>query len=193
MNLKKLYELENKQNARLISLREEHEKMRAECDAMRDRLPQILIEKGQDDAEKLATELNKKSMLVEAQETSIHQLEANGCIYYTDVDVLEGYREYAREYNTQFRKLHNAYLKCFDEAFSLFKKMVDLRRTGKAIREEFLHHLADKSLIDNGIVLETLDVRNKLSKDSVGNFAMYYGDPTTYNAIQEHSEDISVF
>ena len=191
MNLKKLSELDNKQNTKLSALVEEHKRTLAQCDAMRDKLPQILIDKGQDDADKVAADLTKLIQIADAQEIAIHQLEQKG-YYYTDEDVIDGFTDYAKEYNSQFRKLHSSYIKCLDEAFSVYKKMVELRRSGKGVREEFKYYLADKSLMD-GIFLDSLDLKNKSSKDSVPNFISYYGDPLSYETIQKVNDDSSVF
>ena len=191
MNLKKLSDLDNKQNTKLSALVEEHKRTLAQCDALKEKLPQILIDKGQEDADKVAADLTKLTNIADAQEVAINQLEQKG-YYYTDDDVIDGFMDYAKEYNSQFRKLHSSYIKCLDEAFSVYKKMVELRRSGKGMREDFKYYLADKSLMD-GITLDTLDRKNKSSKDSVPNFISYYGDPNTYETMQKVNEDSSVF
>lgn len=193
MNIKKLEELDKKQNSKLDALKMEHSKLKDECNAKREKLPRILIEKGQSDADSLAAELNKLSMLLEAQETAINQLESKGSIYYTDKDVLEGFKDYTAEYNIQFEKLHASYLKCFDEAFSLYKKMVELRKSALTTKEDFKNRLKEKNLINTIAPLATLDIRNRFSKDASGNFLSFYGDDRGIEAIRKSGEDIGVF
>lgn len=193
MNLIKLEELDNKQVLKLDTLIDEHKRLIEECNALKDKLPQILIEKGQEEADNAANDLNKKLLLADAQRTVIQKYEKAGCVYYTDEDVIEGYESFVKEHNTKFDKLHDRYLGLFDEAFKLYKQMIDLRRGAFEAKERYKDKLVDKTRIGKCTHLATLDLSHRVSKDLVANFITYYGDPRNVDAHIRSNEDKLVF
>lgn len=143
MDLKKINELDLKKENRINSLKSEVVKLNDRADNIRKSLSAVVLTSSDKEVDKLVNELATIEAKIKITNDTINDLMNKSEIAYTDEDVIDGFREYAAEYEKLFYKVRVEYIKHLDEAFDCYKRLAELRREAKQVRNEYARHIAN--------------------------------------------------
>ena len=177
MNLEKLKELDLKKEQKINKMRADIVDFKKRVDEKKNQLSAIALTSDEKKTDALVNEIAMLEAKINVTEETVKNLIDKKINAYTDEDVYKGFNDYAAEYEKLFYKVRVEYIKHLDEAFDCYKRLAELRREVKQVRNEYARHITNAPGYLNWIQaimpLSTITRGNKNDKEAI-NFSAYY-------------------
>lgn len=177
MNLEKLKELDLKKEQKINKMRADIVDFKKRVDEKKNQLSAIALTSDEKKTDALVNEIAMLEAKINVTEETVKNLIDKKINAYTDEDVYKGFNDYAAEYEKLFYKVRVEYIKHLDEAFDCYKRLAELRREAKQVRNEYARHITNAPGYLNWIQaimpLSTITRGNKNDKEAI-NFSAYY-------------------